>query len=373
MAIEPDTAHCAFSVGNERLCQGMQRKGVSMSRWNDRAVAGAVGVLMSLCACPASADDVADFYKGKTLTIVVGHEVGTGFDIYGRTLARHLGRHIPGNPNVVVQNMVGASGIIAANWLYNIAPKDGTAIATFVQTVPFEPLLGNAAGKFDPAKFTWVGNMEESVATCGVSKTSGITKFEDLLVKETTFGATGATGTLGTFALAVKNLLGAKIKLVSGYPGSSSVKVAMQRREVDGICGLVMSTITSLWREEYESGFFKPIIQLSGRKHPDLKDAPHVDDYAKTEEDRQVFGLIFGAKALGCIFLSSPGVPSARKLALRAAFMATMKDEQFLADAAKMQIDLSPMTGDDVEALIAQLSAVSPRVIERTKQALRND
>ena len=335
----------------------------------------AVGlVVVGLSAGPAAADEVADFYKGKTFTIVVGHEVGTGFDIYGRTLQRHLGRHIPGNPIIVVQNMVGASGINAANWLYNIAPKDGTVVATFVHTVPFEPLMGNAAARFDPAKYTWIGNMEESVAVCGVSKTAGIARFDDMRTKEAIFGATGATGPLVKSALAVKNLLGVRMKVVSGYQGSASVKIAIQRGEVQGICGLPMSTITAFWRDDYESGNFKPIIQISGRKGQEgLKDVPHVDDYAKSEDDRQVYGLIFGTQALGRIYVSPPAMPAARKAALRSALLATMKDPQFIADAAKTQIDISPMTGEEVEAFIARLSAAPPMVVERAKQAFKAD
>ena len=336
------------------------------------AVAGVV--VVGLSAGPAAADEVADFYKGKTFTIVVGHEVGTGFDIYGRTLQRHLGRHIPGNPIIVVQNMVGASGINAANWLYNIAPKDGTVVATFVHTVPFEPLMGNAAARFDPAKYTWIGNMEESVAVCGVSKAAGIARFDDMRTKEAIFGATGATGPLVKSALAVKNLLGVRMKVVSGYQGSASVKIAIQRGEVQGICGLPMSTITAFWRDDYESGNFKPIIQLSGRKGQEgLKDVPHVDDYAKSEDDRQVYGLIFGTQALGRIYVSPPAMPAARKAALRSALLATMKDPQFIADAAKTQIDISPMTGEEVEAFIARLSAAAPAVVERAKQAFKAD
>ena len=339
----------------------------------ERLVAAGLCAATAMIALPAAADEVADFYRGKTFTIVVGHEVGTGFDIYGRTLQRHLGRHIPGNPVVVVQNMVGASGLTAANWLYNIAPKDGTVVATFVHTIPFEPVFGNNAAKFEPAKFTWIGNMEESVAVCGVSKAAGIAKFDDLRSKDTIFGATGATGPLVKSAVAVKNLLGARIKVVSGYQGSASVKIAIGRGEVHGICGLPMSTITSAWRDDYESGNFKPIIQLSGRKQAALKDVPHVEDYARSDEDRQVFGLIFGTQALGRIYLSPPAMPAGRKAALRKALLDAMKDPEFIADATKAQIDVSPMTGDEVEALIARLSSASPAVIERTKQAFRNE
>jgi tripartite-type tricarboxylate transporter receptor subunit TctC len=332
---------------------------------------GSVGAVAALLAFTqlAAADEVADFYKGKSLSIMVGHEVGTGFDIYARALALHFGRHVPGNPRVVVQNMVGASGIIAANWLANIAPKDGTVMATFVHTVAFEPVFGNDKAQYDPAKLSWIGNMEESRGLCGVSKASGIASFEDLLTREAVFGATGPTGPLGTYAQAVKNLIGAKLKVVYGYKGSADVKLAMNRGEVQGICGLPLSTIKSFWGDEYRAGQFKPVIQLTGAPHPELQGIPHVDRYTKTDEDRQVFNLIFGAQALGRVFVSPPGQPPERTKALRDALMATMKDEKFLADATKAQIDIDPMTGEQVAAMIARYSAVSPAVVARAKQA----
>jgi len=321
----------------------------------------------------AIADEVADFYKGKTFTIVVGHEVGTGFDLYSRVLARHIGRHIPGQPNVVVQNMVGASGVIPANWLYNAAPKDGSVIMTFVHTAALEPIFGNGAARFDAAKLSWVGNMDEGVGICGVSPASGVGKFEDLLGKEVPFGSTGATGPLGKYALAVKNLLGARIKLVSGYQGSASVKLAINRGEVQGICGISMSSVTSQWRDELQSGAFKIILQLSGRPHPALAGVPHVERFAKSADDEQVFGLIFGAQALGRIYGSTPGIPAERRSALRAAFMATMSDPQFLSDAGKAQIDINPMGGAEVEAFIARIAVSSPEVVERARRATRAD
>ena len=251
------------------------------------AVALTLGV-----GAPVAADEAAEFYRGRTVAIVVGHEVGTGFDIYGRVLARHLGRHIPGNPALVVQNMTGASGITAAELAYNAAPRDGTAMATFVHTVPFEPLFGNSAARFDPARLVWIGNMEESLGTCGVSPASGVATFEELRRKEVVFGATGATGPLSKFALALRNLLGARIKLVHGYKGSASVKIAVQRGEVHCACALPISTLKSFWRDELESGRFKPIIHLSGRRSAELVGVPHVDDYASSEADRQLFGLM---------------------------------------------------------------------------------
>jgi tripartite-type tricarboxylate transporter receptor subunit TctC len=324
-------------------------------------------VVLAVAAPPAVADDVADFYKGKTVTIAVGHEVGTGFDIYARVLQRHLRRHIPGSPTLVVQNMFGVGGVTAANWLYNVAPKDGTALGSFVYTVPLEPLMGNNAARFDPAKFNWIGNMEEGVAVCGLSKAAGVAAFEQMRTTETVIGGATATGALVRSALAVRNLLGVKMKVVGGYKGTASIKIAIARGEVHGVCGLLMSTVTSAWRDDYDAGNFRPIIQLSGRTR--IGSIPSVDDYAKSDEDRQVHGLIFGAQALGKLYAAPPDIPAVRRDALRAALAATMKDPAFIADAARTQIDISPMTGTEVEAFVAGLTASSPAIIERVKQA----
>lgn len=327
-----------------------------------------IAVLALLAAAaPAAADDVADFYKGKTLTIVVGHEPGTGFDVYARVLQRHLRRHIPGSPGVVVQNMPGVGGIAAANWLYNAAPKDGTVVSSFVYTVPFEPLMANNAARFDPTKFNWIGNMEEGVAVCGLSKAAGIASFDDMRTTETLMGGASITGALMRSSLAVRNLFGARIRVVAGYKGTASMKIAIARGEIHGVCGLLMSTITSAWREDYEAGNFLPVIQLSGRAR--IPSIPNVDDFAKSDQDRQVHGLIFGAQALGKLYAAPPGVPVALRDALRTALMATMQDPAFVAEAAKTQMDVSPMTGTEVEAFIAGLSAASPAVIARVKQA----
>jgi tripartite-type tricarboxylate transporter receptor subunit TctC len=335
--------------------------------------AAAAVIMLGAWGEPARADELADFYKGKTVSIVVGHEVGTGFDIYARAIAPHLSRHLPGNPGVIVQNMVGASGIVAANWLANVANRDGTVVATFVHTVPFEPAFGNAKAQFDPAKLNWIGNVEASTGLCGVTKASGIMSFKELQDKEAIFGATGATGPLGTFAQAVRNLAGAKLKVVYGYKGSASVKLAMNRGEVQGICGLPLSTIKSFWGDEYRNGEFKPVIQLSGKPHAELKGIPHIDSYAKTDEDRQVFNLIFGAQELGRIYVSPPGQPPARTKALRDALAAVLKDAKFLADAAKANIEVVPHSGEQVAALVAKYSAVSPAVVERAKKAISRD
>jgi tripartite-type tricarboxylate transporter receptor subunit TctC len=336
-------------------------------RWLCMKIA-ALAVAGSMPA-PAGADDVAQFYSGKTISIIVGHEVGSGFDVYARTLQRHFSRHVPGSPNVIVQNMVGASGVTAANWLFNAAPKDGSVIATFVYAVPIEAILGNPAAKFEPAKFTWIGNMEQSAGVCAVSRAAGILTFEDMLRKETLIGATASTGPLAKAALTVRNLLGVKMKLVTGYKGSADLKLAIGRGEVHGVCGLVMSTFTSFWRDEYERGDIRPVLQLSGQRLTEPTGVPSILDLATSVEDRQAIELILGSQALGRLYASPPGVPAARVDALRTAMSATLKDPEFRADAAKTHIDISPMSGAEVESFLAKLAAIPADVIERAKRA----
>ena len=333
-----------------------------------RGAATIVLASATICAGHAAAQSPADFYSGKTVTIVVGHQAGTGFDVYSRVLIRHYGRHIPGNPKLVVQNMPGASGINSMNWLYNIAPKDGTVMATMSQNAPLEPVYGNAKAKFDTAKLVWVGNMESGAGVCGISDKAPVKSFKELQEKETIFGATGATGPLKKSANAVKSLLGAKIKVIAGYRGSASVKQAMEKGEVFGICGLPWSTVKSFWRGDLAAGKFKPIIQLSGDPHPDLKGLPHASDFIKTAEQKTLFGLIFGSQVLGRSYVLPPGVPADRVAALRKAFMETMKDKQLLADAAKTGIEISPMTGETVGKLWAELAATPKPLIEKVKQ-----
>lgn len=334
------------------------------------AIAG-TAIACTLLACQsAAADPVADFYKGKTFTILVGQEPGTGFDIYSRVLSRHLHRYIPGNPSVVVQNMPGASGVNAWNWLYNIAPKDGTLMGTASQNVVLEPLMGNAQAKYDATKFIWIGNMEQSASVCGITPDAGVEKFDELLSKEVVFGATGPTGPLGQAARALNLVVGTKLKIIYGYKGSASVKLAIQNGEVKGICGLPWSTIKAFWKDELDAKRFRPIIQLSAKRLPELGAIAHVDDYVKSDEQRQLVSLIFGQLVLGRIYAAPPGVPADRITAIRKAFMATMADSDFLVDARKTRIDISPSTGEDVDALIRVFYKSPPAVVEKAKQTV---
>ena len=333
-----------------------------------RIAALASAALSMLGAQAASSDPVAEFYKGKTFTILVGQEPGTGFDIYSRALARHFSRHVPGNPSVIVQNMTGASGVVAFNWLYNVAPKDGTVMGTSSQNVAVEGLFGNTSAKYEATRFNWIGNMEESAAVCGVTPEANVTKFDDLLTRELVVGATGPTGPIGQSARALNGIAGTKLKITSGYKGTASIKLAMASGEVHGICGLPWSTIKSFWKDELDAKRFLPIIQLSARRLPELGGIAHIDDYAKSDEAKQVVDLIFGQLALGRIYAAPPGIPAERVAALRAAFMSTMADREFLADAEKTRIDIIPTTGDQVDALINRSYAAPAPIVERARK-----
>ncbi|MGH8733706.1 MAG: hypothetical protein ACREVB_08500, partial [Burkholderiales bacterium] len=206
--------------------------------------------IASLIATPAAADSAADFYRGKTLNIVVGHESGTGYDFFGRALSRHVGRHVPGAPNVVPQNMPGAGGTRAASWLYNVAAKDGTVVSIFAPETALKSILGDVGANYDSTRFTWIGNMDESIATCAVSARSGIKSLDELRSREAVFGATGKAAPTSKFAYALINFLGAKIKVVQGYKGSAALKIALGRGEIEGACGMSHSTLKTQWKAE---------------------------------------------------------------------------------------------------------------------------
>ncbi len=316
-------------------------------------------------ASPAFAQDTAAFYKDKTLTLLVGHEPGTGFDIYARALMPYFGKHIPGNPKVIVQNMPGASGVTATNWLYNVAPKDGTVLGTFSQNVIVERLFGNNAARYDATKFNWIGNMEESAAACAFSTTSSAKSFDDAFDKDVRLGAVGATGPIGQSGRALNRLFGTKLKVIYGYKGSASVKLAIQNGEVEGICGLPVSTFMSFWKDVLDSGKMKLVLQLSAKPLTGFEGIAHVDKYIKTDEQRQIVDLVFGTQVLGRTFMAPPETPPDRVAALRKAFMESMNDSAFRAHAAKANISLSPASGEDVAARVAGYYRTPAAIVEK--------
>ena len=329
----------------------------------------AATAIAALAAAPATAQD---YYAGKTIDLVVGNYPGGGYDIYARTVARHLGRNIPGNPNVVPKNMVGAGGVLAANYMYNVARRDGSEISLNQAPVIMLPIFGDAAAKFDPQKFTWIGSMNKDQSSCGVWHTAKVESFDDLFKREVTFGASGTGGMLAQHPFVFRNLLGAKAKVIIGYKGSNEVNLAMERGEVDGACALFVSTLETRWKDDWVSGRLKIIIQMGTEDHPAFGNAPNIFRYARTDEDRQILTLIFGQGLMGRPIFAPPGIPADRRDALRSAMFATLKDPAFVEEATKLRMEINPATAAEMEKLLADFASYPPEVIAKARMAIGN-
>ena len=322
-------------------------------------------------AATAPAQNVADFYKGKNVELYIGYSVGGGYDLWARVLARHIGHHIPGNPTVVVKNMEGAGSLRLANWLYRVGPKDGSVFGIIGRGTGFDPLLGQQAAQFDATKFTWIGSGNHEVSVCvAFEGRAGVTTFDDLRTKEMTVGGTGASADTDQFPRIVNGVLGTKMKVVTGYPGGNEVGLAMERGEVQGRCGWSWSSVQATHKDWITQKKIVVLVQLALSKHPDLPDVPLVTDLAKTDEQRQILKLIFARQVMGRPFLAPPGLPKERVEALRQAFLDTMKDKEFLAEADTAQLEINPVTGPEIEKLVREVYQTPPDIAARAAQVL---
>ena len=313
----------------------------------------------------------ADFYKGKTIELHIGYTSGGGYDVYGRIVARHMSRYIPGSPQIVPRNSPGAGSLRAANWLYAAAPKDGTAMAIVARGAAFDPLLGVTAAQFDGNKFLWIGSANDEVSVCVSWKDSGITSFDDLMTKEMVIGGTGPSADTDQFPKVMNAVLGTKMKLVPGYPGGNDISMAMERGEVKGRCAWSWSSVVSTRMHWYKDKTINVLIQLALSKHPELPNVPFIMDYAKTEEQKQMLTLVFARQTMGRPFMAPPGVPADRIAILRKAFMETMKDKEFLAEAEKGQLEITPVSGEDLQALVAKAYAVDPAIAKKVAEIIK--
>jgi len=307
----------------------------------------------------------------RTVDLYIGYSVGGGYDIYARLLARHLGRHLPGNPTVVPRNMEGAGSLRLANWLYKAAPRDGSAIGTIGRAIAFEPLFGEQGAQFKGTDFGWIGSANDEVSVCAAWGKTGITRFEDLYAREVFVGGTGANSDTDTFPKALNSILGTKMKLVTGYPGGNDITLAMQRGEVQARCGWSWSSIRTNHPAWVKDGTLQILAQLALEKHPDLPRVPLILDMVKTSEQRSVLRLVFAGQVMGRPFLAPPFVPAERLAALRHAFMATMQDPAFLAEAEKIKLEIRPVSGEAVQRLVAEVYASSPDVVKKAAAALK--
>src|SRR2546429_1848542 len=310
--------------------------------------------LALLVSTTAWAQGPAEFYKGRTVELYIGYSVGGGYDIYARLLARHMARHIPGNPVIAPKNMPGAGSLTLANWLYAAAPRDGSVFGTIGRGIAFDPLLGTQGTKFTATELGWLGSANDEVSVCAAWGKSGITKFEDLYARPVFIGGTGAGADTDLFPKVMNNILGTKMKLVTGYPGGNDITLAMQRGEVEARCGWSWSSIKSGHAQWVKDGTIKLLVQLSLAKHPDLPDVPLIMDLVKTPEQRAILRLVFARQVMGRPFLAPPGLPPERLALLRRAFMDTMKDPAFLPEGGGIKLQITPGDGAAGEEPLAR-------------------
>jgi tripartite-type tricarboxylate transporter receptor subunit TctC len=323
-----------------------------------------------VCAQSAAADTVEDFYRGKTITLSVGYSPGGAYDGVARILAQYMPKYIPGNPTIVVRNAPGAGTLVLTNQLYNVAPKDGTQFGIVARGMAMEPLIGKSNTQFDATKFTWIGSAANEISLCATYGNSAVKTWQDAQTKPFTVAGNGSGSDPDVFANVLSNLFGVKSRLISGYPGTNEISLAMERGEVDGRCGWSWTSIKSEKAQWIADKKLHLIVQLALEKAKDLPNVPLVMEAAKTEKQKQILKLVFSRQTMGRPFLAPPGVPRDRKDALRLAFDQTMKDSGFLADAEKRKIEINPVSGAAIDGLMVDLYRSSPDVVEAARNAV---
>jgi tripartite-type tricarboxylate transporter receptor subunit TctC len=320
----------------------------------------------ALCAGAASAQTVEQFYRGRTVSIVVGFATGGAYDPYARLLARHMPKYLPGAPSIVIRNMQGAGSAIAANHLYNVSPKDGSELGVIAGSAAIQPLF--APKQFDGQKFTWLGSANNEIAGCLAWHAAPFESAADLFKKEMITGASGASNL--EFPTAMNAVLGTRMKLVRGYKGPADILIALERGEVQGMCGMINTIIGTQRPDWLRDRKVRILLQIGLERTARMGAAPFVMDYAKSEDDKRVLRLIFGWTIMGRPFLAPPGIPEDRRAALRKAFDETMKDPDLLADAARQHLEIAPVTGAEIDRFLAGVYATPRPLIERAAKIL---
>jgi tripartite-type tricarboxylate transporter receptor subunit TctC len=335
------------------------------------SLALSVSLLLIRSTWPCLAQTPAEFYKGRTIELDIGLSVGGAYDAYARMLARTMGKYVPGNPAIVPKTMEGAGSMRLANYLYNAAPSDGTTFGTINRGTPFEPLLGNKGAHFDAARYNWIGSTNNEVSVCVAWATSGVASFADVQMRPLIVGATGPSADTYQFPKIINAELGTQFKIVTGYPVGNDVDLAMERGEVQGRCGWSWTSVKGLHQAWLDQKKLNILFQMGLSKHRDLPDVPLIIDLAKTDEARAILRLIFARQVMAWPFLAPPGVPADRVEALRTAFMATMKDKDFLAEADKAGLEITPVAGADIQRLVQDIYATSASVGSKAADLLR--
>jgi tripartite-type tricarboxylate transporter receptor subunit TctC len=325
-----------------------------------------VAALAFFASTATSANAQEPFYKGKTIALIIGSNTSGGYDTYGRLLARHMGRHLAGNPSFVVQNMPGAGGLRSANHLHGVAPRDGTAIGIFDQAIFLDQMLGSTALRGDARQFNWIGRMVGNSAVLFAWHTAKVKKISDVLTQELIVAASGASSRLNWTAL--NSLAHTRLRLLTGYEGPATAKIAMERGEVEAL-SLPWGVLQAENPEWLRDKKINLLLQTGIEKNRTLPDLPRMIDLVNTDDDRRVMEIFAASSVVGRSFVAPPGLPDARVAELRRAFLATVKDEEFLSDIARMNFDLEPMSGAELQSFIAKDRP--PALIERAREIAR--
>jgi tripartite-type tricarboxylate transporter receptor subunit TctC len=325
------------------------------------------GSLALLTCVPAVAQSTAEYFKGKTVSFVVGFGPGGANDVWARVIARHISRHWPGNPGVVVQNQPGAGGLTLINQLVAVAPKDGTTIGLISRGIPLEPLLGGQGIQMDPRRMTWIGSPDRDTTVCAARKDAAVQRMQDLFDKELVVGATGSGADTAIYPEFLTALLGMKFKTVKGYTGSNDIFLAMERGEVQGIC-LASDSLARI--PMLRQGRANILFQAGLKPDARLKDVPVGIDLARTSAERDALQLFFARVALGRPFVAPPGMAAERVAVIRAAFTATLADKDFVEDASKQGLTVDPISGEEIAGVIEDAYKTPPETIARTINAL---
>jgi tripartite-type tricarboxylate transporter receptor subunit TctC len=337
-----------------------------------RLLSAAMVFAVTGIAWPVSAATPAEFYRGRVVQVLVGFSAGGGYDLYARVLARHLGKHIAGHPAVVIQNMPGAGSLKAANYLYNVAPKDGTVLGTFDRGLPMERLLGRTQGqRFDATKFTWIGSVTDEPSVCAFSRASGIANWQDMKTKPFKVGGAGATADDEIYPNVLKNMFHLPLRVVSGYPGRAEAVLSIQRGEIDGLCGWSWSSLMSRDRRLYDNKEIAVALQLGVEKNLDLPGIALVGDLTADPKQKAVLKLIFSRLTIARPFAAPPGLSQERVKTLRDAFDATMTDPEFLAEMQKLALEVRPQSGVKVEQLVREVYTYPADIVKIAAEAIK--
>ena len=345
---------------------------MNMDRFLTGGAAAVLALMLSVAA--RAQDDAATFYKGAQITIAVASTAGGGYDSYARLVARHLGKHIPGAPSIVVTNMTGAGGNLVARYLSNVAPRDGTYIALVLPgTITGGLYVDKAKLQYDPSRLSHLGSANSEIDMCFVRADAGVKTLAEARQKEVIVGGSAEGGATREQPAALNSILGTKFKIVSGYPGTREIVLAVEQKEVHGVCGMSYSAMRLQRPQWFETGFILPLSQNHVHGDPALtaKGVMRAIDLAKSDADRQVLELIYGQQTFGRPFVMAERVPPARLAVMRKAFLATLADKDFLADAAKLRLDINPVAGEELQTLVQKLYASPPHIIKRAGDALK--